>query len=181
MWPVVLKQCPEFASPVVLLRVRGRLLLVQLFVVCCVRHVLVDRKDVGMSMTARTLACQKPQGHWHVSCLMWTNCCPLAARLRRCSLCILQVSPAAGGSEPGPIKVVTTPQRMLAVVEWRLQQLQQQPQQQQEGTLVEQQQQQQLPSGELLQQALLELQEDITEYDVHVYSKMTKRDMYGRF
>jgi predicted membrane metal-binding protein len=164
MWPVVLRQCREFASPVVLLGVRGGLLLVQLCVVCCVRQVLLDRGQEG----------------WHVSGLLWTHCCPLAARLRRCSLCILQVSPAAGGSEAGPIKVVTTPQRMLAVVQWRLQQLQQQPQQQQEGTLLEQQQQQ-LPSGEALQQALLELQEDITEYDVHVYSKMTKRDMYGRF
>jgi membrane protein involved in colicin uptake len=91
---------------------------------------------------------------------------------------MLQVSNVSGSSEAGPINVVTTPQRMLAVVQWRLQQ----QQQQQEGTLLQQQQQQrQLPSGEVLQQVLHELQEDITEYDIHVYSKMTKRDMYGRF
>jgi hypothetical protein len=88
----------------------------------------------------------------------------------------MQVTPAPGSSGSGPIKVVTTPQRMLAVVQWRLQQLESTAAQQQQN-----QQQQQLPSGEDLQQVLLELQEDIEEYDVHVYSKMTKRDMYGRF
>lgn len=87
----------------------------------------------------------------------------------------LQVTRAPGSSDSGATKVVTTPQRMLDVVQWRLQQLQQ------PASTEAQQQQQLLPSGEALQQALLELQEDITEYDVHVYSRMTKRDMYGRF
>lgn len=90
-------------------------------------------------------------------------------------LALLQVTPPPGSSDSGATKVVTTPQRMLDVVQGRLQQLQQ------PASTEAQQQQQLLPSGEALQQALLELQEDITEYDVHVYSRMTKRDMYGRF
>lgn len=69
------------------------------------------------------------------------------------------------GDAAGPTKLVTTPQRLLAMVDHHMHQAQQQ----------------QLPSGEVVQQVLLELQEDIKEYDTHVYSKLSKRDMYGRF
>jgi phage gp29-like protein len=36
-----------------------------------------------------------------------------------------------------------------------------------------------LPSGEDTLQALLELQDDIAEYDTHVYSRMSQRDLQG--
>lgn len=63
-------------------------------------------------------------------------------------------------------RVVTSPPRLLAAVAARLRGL--------EHTEPEM-----LPSGESSQQALLELQEDIVEYDTHVYSRLSQRDLAG--
>jgi phage gp29-like protein len=54
-----------------------------------------------------------------------------------------------------------------------MQQLQEHPQGQSSEQLHK------LPSGEDTLQALLELQEDIAEYDTHVYSRMLQRDLQG--
>lgn len=86
--------------------------------------------------------------------------------------------------------MLTSPQRLLAAVAARLQDVQEQPPQGQEAlqhqpmsqpsTSQQQQQQQQqpglLPSGESVAQVLQELQEDIQEYDRHVYSRLSQRD-----
>lgn len=69
------------------------------------------------------------------------------------------------------MRVVTTPQRVLQVICHKLQQLEEGQQQPQQHCL---------PSGEPLQQVLLELQEDVEEYNKHVYSRLTLRDLYGR-
>jgi phage gp29-like protein len=72
--------------------------------------------------------------------------------------------------------VLTSPQRLLAAVSARLQQLQAQA----KGTEQQEQElQETLPSGESAVQAMQELQEDIQEYDQHVYSRLSRRDLQG--
>jgi uncharacterized protein YaaN involved in tellurite resistance len=66
--------------------------------------------------------------------------------------------------------VLTSPPRLLEAVAARLVEANQ---------AVQQSQQEALPSGESVVQALMELQEDIQEYDQHVYSRMPQRDMQG--
>jgi hypothetical protein len=36
-----------------------------------------------------------------------------------------------------------------------------------------------LPSGERVEQALLQLREDVQEYNTHVYSRRSQRELYG--
>lgn len=67
-------------------------------------------------------------------------------------------------------RVLTNPQRLQAAVAARMQEADQEAQ----GG-----QQEVLPSGESLVQALLELHEDTDEYDQHVYSRLSQRDMRG--
>lgn len=82
--------------------------------------------------------------------------------------------PAGGGSvaasSSAAARVVTSPQRLVAAVRQRQQQLQQQPGQHDAR----------LASGEALADVLEQLAEDVHEYDVHVYSRMSRRDRMRR-
>lgn len=97
-----------------------------------------------------------------------------------CAFNVVQVSATGSSSQSsagGPVaRVLTNPQRLLTAVAARQQHLQAAtaaPEQQ------HQQQQVVLPSGEQALRALQELQEDIHEYDTHVYRKMSQRDLHG--
>lgn len=79
------------------------------------------------------------------------------------------------------MRIVTSPRRLLDVIRWR----QQQQEQQLQGVVQAGQsevvyQEQRLPSGEMLQQVLAELAQDVEEFDKHVYSRMSQRDLHGR-
>lgn len=103
----------------------------------------------------------------------------------------VQVSVTGNDMMDGPARVMTTPQRLLAVI-------QQQQQQQQSQHLAPgsplapgrpaaaaaaaaaADDDVLLPSGERRLLALQQLQEDVTEYDQHVHRKMTSRDFLDR-
>lgn len=81
-----------------------------------------------------------------------------------------------------PVRIVTSPQRLLDVIRLRQQQQQQQLQGAvQAGQVAVIHVEEQLPSGETLHQVLSELSEDVKEFDQHVYSRMSRRDLRGRF
>jgi hypothetical protein len=87
---------------------------------------------------------------------------------------LLQVSATGSASSSqsssATARVLTSPPRLLAAVAARLIDADQAAQQSQQEVL---------PSGESVVQALIELQEDIKDYDQHVYSRMSQRDMQG--
>jgi hypothetical protein len=87
---------------------------------------------------------------------------------------LLQVSATGSASSSqsssATARVLTSPPRLLAAVAARLIDADQAAQQSQQEVL---------PSGESVVQALIELQEDIQDYDQHVYSRMSQRDMQG--
>lgn len=87
---------------------------------------------------------------------------------------LLQVSATGSASSSqsssATARVLTSPSRLLAAVAARLLEANQAAQQSQQEVL---------PSGESVVQALTDLQEDIQEYDRHVYSRMSQRDMQG--
>lgn len=87
---------------------------------------------------------------------------------------LLQVSATGSASSSqtsaATARVLTNPKRLLAAVAARIQEADQEFQRNQQAVL---------PSGESVVQALLELQEDIQEYDQHVFSRLSQRDMRG--
>jgi hypothetical protein len=95
--------------------------------------------------------------------------------LRLCR-CNTQVS-ASGSTLTGSstkARVVTAPRRLQEAIAAKLRDLGHQPDAAPADAAGAAQQR--LPSGEGTVQALLQLQEDVHEYDVHVYRRMPQRD-----
>lgn len=92
-----------------------------------------------------------------------------------CACVQVSATGTAGSSSPSvaAARVLTSPKRLQAAVTARMQQLQEDKHGQGGEQLHK------LPSGEDTLQALLELQDDIAEYDTHVYSRMSQRDLQG--
>jgi hypothetical protein len=77
----------------------------------------------------------------------------------------VQVSATGSGQSTSgaTARVLTSPARLLAAVAARV-------------AAAGEEDEKVLPSGESLRQALVELEEDIADYDQHVYSRMAGRD-----
>lgn len=103
----------------------------------------------------------------------------LASELDQGRLSLLHTLTWQVNTPSGLIRILTTPKRLLQVIGDRQQQhLQQLSHDIRAGQTEAMYQEQQLPSGELLQQVLTELAEDVNEYDAHVYSRMAQHRTY---
>lgn len=105
------------------------------------------------------------------------NMCSYTSVVLYCGGSCLQVI-----TPDGPMRLTTSPQRLLDVIRWRQRQQEQQLQTAvQAGQGAVRYHEQQLPSGEILQQVLVEVAEDVEEFDKRVFSRLSKRDVYGMF